>query len=169
MNKSFEITFKGTDELMKLVQERTDSMKKNAETAVAKTVLLGVARIANDAPIDTGRLRASIAGEFGDITGVDLKGDPDAISDGKSQSATELKGLKGRVGTNVEYALYQEYGTGGRAVGTNKRSGATLYAGAIKGKGFFRRNIPIIENYFDIQMEEAVHATKEGRLLREGK
>lgn len=168
MSNSFEVTFKGTDRITKLVQQMTENMQKNAETAVAKTVLLGVSRISNDAPIDTGRLRASIAGELADVAGMDLSGDADAISDGKSKSSTKLEGLKGQVGTNVEYAIYQEYGAGGRVVGTNNRSGATLYGGSIKGKGFFRKNIPILKRYFKGQMEEATEATKNGLLLRRG-
>lgn len=168
MKKLYDITFKGTDELIKLAQQTAELLQKNVETAVVNTTLLGIARIANDCPVDTGRLQASITGDYANLAGVDLQ--RGKISEGKAQSVTRISGkkLEGRIGTNVEYALYQEYGAAGRQIGTASRSGATLYGRGVRGRGFFRKNIPVIENHLNQTMEEAIQATKEGRLLREG-
>ncbi|MTI83439.1 MAG: hypothetical protein FH756_05915 [Firmicutes bacterium] len=105
MRKIFEIQFRGTEELIRLAERRSNLLAKNIETAVADTVLYGVTLIANDCPVDTGRLMASIAGDVADLVDIVLQGDPQAISEGKSDSATEIDGLWGRIGTNVEYAV----------------------------------------------------------------
>lgn len=61
---------------------------------VAKDVLRRSIRVESAAkrlaPVDTGRLRSSITHEL----------------------ATDTQGLHGRIGTNVEYAPYVEFGTG---------------------------------------------------------
>lgn len=145
----FEMNFRGHEEAMRLIQTQTELLSKNIETAIAKTVLYGVALIANDCPVDTGRLRASITGRFASIAGVDLEGNAAEIREGKSQSTTMFNEYEGKIGTNIEYALYVEYGTS-----------------RMDAKAFFRNNLPLIENYFTQQMEEAVQATSEGRLLR---
>jgi len=167
MRKIFEISFKGTEELIDLVEKRSRLLAQNLETAVADTVLYGVTLIANDCPVDTGRLMASIAGDVADLVDIVLRGDPQAIQEGKSESTTDIDGLWGRIGTNVEYALYQEYGVGGREVGENPRSGAKIYAGGFKGKGFFRKNLPLIDRHFKNRMQEALDATSRGVLLRD--
>ncbi|MCG8401370.1 MAG: hypothetical protein MJA84_07205 [Firmicutes bacterium] len=169
MKKIFDIQFKGTEELIHLAEQRSRLLAQNVETAVADTVLLAISLIAGDAnfPVDTGRLRASIAGDLADAANVVLKGDPQAIKEGKAASVTDIDGLWGRIGTNVEYALYQEYGIGGRETGRASRSGATLYSG-FRGKGFFRKSIPVLDRHFKKKMREAIDATREGRLLREG-
>lgn len=168
MNKPFEITFKGTDELLKLAEKQAELLRQNVETAVYDAMLLGIARIANDAPVDTGRLRASIAGDYAEQAGVQLT--QGKASEGKTQSVTKFdkQAMEARIGTNVEYAIYQEYGTAGRAIGKAGRSGATLHGRGIKGKGFFRRNIPVLQRHFNQVMDKAVKATREGKLLREG-
>jgi len=186
MKKLLEITFKGTNELIKLAQQTAALLQKNVETAVANTVLFAVVRIANDCPVDTGRARASFTGEFADLAGVNLEGDPRAIEDGKRQSVTGFSGMTGRVGSNVEYILYLEYR--GERTGPHKltqKQLAYLFANGIlesdgdgniiynyqpkkSGKGFFRNNLPAIEAHLNRTMEEAIQATKEGRLLREG-
>lgn len=169
MRKIMEVSFVGVEEIKRLAYEKARLMHQNAETAVAKTTLLGITSIVNDCPVDTGRLRASIAGELADISGVALEGSDSEISEGKGQSLSSLEGLEGRIGTNVEYAVYVEYGTAGRAVKqAASRSGATIYSGGMRGKGYFRNNIPPIKDYFHREMKEAIKATKNGRLLREG-
>ena len=167
MKMIFDIQFKGTEELIQLAEQRSRLLAENVETAVADTVLLAISLIANDCPVDTGRLRASIAGDLADTANVVLKGDPQAIKEGKAESVTDIDGLWGRIGTNVEYALYQEYGIGGRETSKASRSGATLYSG-FRGKGFFRKNIPVLDQHFKQKMREAIDATSAGRLLREG-
>lgn len=164
----FEITFRGTDELMKMAEKQAALLRQNVETAVYDAMLLGIARIANDAPVDTGRLQASIAGDYASQAGVDLK--RGNIGEGKSLSVTKFtrKAMEARIGTNVEYALYQEYGTSGRASGTASRSGATLYGRGTRGKGYFRNNIPVLQRHFNQVMDKAVKLTSEGRSLREG-
>lgn len=168
MKKIIDITFQGQEELARMAREKAELMLKNAETAVAKSTLLGITKIANDCPVDTGRLRASIAGELADVAGVGLEGSATDIEEGRSQSLTKLNELEGKIGTNVEYAVYVEYGTAGRETAQIGRSGATIYSGGIRGRGFFRNNIPLIKDYFNKEMRDAVKATKEGRLLREG-
>lgn len=188
MRKILDIRFKGTDQLKKLAEERARLLYQNAETAVANTVLLGVARISNDCPVDTGRARASIAGELADKAGVDLQGDADAVADGKAQSTTGFDGLQGQIGSNVEYILDLEYRggvAGQRPKLTNKQRRYLFYKGVLKrgpggeviynykakgprGKAFFRKNLPIIRRHFHNQMKLAIKTTKEGRLLREG-
>lgn len=192
-NKLFEIKFEGVDELLKLAETRAKLLKENATAAVAETTLFGINKIANDCPVDTGRLRASIAGEFAGLAGVDLK--RGKIGEGKGQSVTkiDLRHMEGRIGTNVEYALAVEYGH--KAGGSNrrkvkltrkqlrylfaigalkevngmvvpwKRSKTAFITRMVPGKGMFRNNIPIIDNHFKNKMEEAVTATGQGRSI----
>jgi hypothetical protein len=198
---SFQIDFSDLDKIKDLARERKRLMNQNAETAVANTVLLGIARIANDCPVVTGRARGSIAGSLADEAGIDLQGDPREVAAGTAESMTEIRGLEGRIGSNVEYILYLEYGhraTGpkkltdrqrrflfavgilkvvngqvakGRVVPAsvhariNRRAGIT---GRVKGKGMFRKNIPVIRNHFQYMMNRAAEATAAGSLLREG-
>lgn len=205
--KLLEVSFKGVDELLKLAETAAELLRQNVESAIAETTLYGVGMIANDMPVDTGRARASIAGDLGDDAGVDLPGDPQAIADGKSQSVTGFDGLEGRIGSNVEYILPLEYGHATRlprkltakqlrylfANGILKAdSQGNVVAGdvndrinrraemkegvsvrdrgryRVKGKGFFRKNIPLISHKLQTSMERAIAATMEGRSLRKG-
>lgn len=186
MKKLYEINFKGIDELIKLAREREELLRKNAETAVANTVLFAIVRVANDCPVNTGRARASFAGDLADLAGVNLEGDPRAIQDGKSQSVTGFSGLIGRIGSNVEYILYIEYrGEISQPRKLTPKQLAYLFANGIlesdgdgniiynykpkrNAKGFFRKNLPVIEAHFNQVMEDALQATREGRLLRKG-
>ncbi|MFZ3171965.1 MAG: hypothetical protein WA118_08300 [Carboxydocellales bacterium] len=225
----FAIEFSGINELLELAKKQAQLLKENVEAGVANTTLLGVARIANDCPVDTGRARASLAGELASESGVDLAGDPRLIADGIRNSVTKYSGLEGVIGSNVDYILYLEYGhkatgpknltrkqlrylfasgilkstklSSGKSVvrpGTvtvlkwgkfrntkkgrngqivdnrsqiganksiNRRSGAGTW---VKGKGMFRKNIPVLQNHFNQQMELAIKATTEGRSLRKG-
>lgn len=196
--KLLEISFKGVDELLKLAETTAELLRQNVESAIAETTLYGVGMIANDVPVDTGRARASIAGDLADEAGVDLPGEAAAVADGKKLSVTGFDGLEGRIGSNVEYILPLEYGhkTGGPrqltakqlrylfATGIlktdsqgnvvagdinkriNRRAGVT--GRRVKGKGFFRKNIPLISRKLQTAMESAVVATREGRSLRKG-
>lgn len=185
--KLVDIKYKGMDELLKLAKEQAQLLYLNAEGAVAKTVLFGVSKIANDCSVDTGRARASITGELAAQAGVDLQGDSVAIEEGKRQSVTGFSGLEGRIGSNVEYILHIEYRgefTGNRKKITAKQrrylfakgilvnvGGQVVYKNpkrykSKKGKGMFRKNIPILQNYLNEEMDEAIKATREGRLLR---
>lgn len=168
MKKLFDITFQGTEQLLKLAEERANLLRKNVESAVYDTMLLGIARIGNDAPVDTGRLQGSITGEYADQAGVDLKGE--GVEEGKALSVTGFNAdaMEARVGTNVEYALYQEYGAAGKEIGSTGRSGAKVYGRGVRGKGFFRNNIPILKRHFNQVMENAIQKTSEGKLLRKG-
>ena len=201
--KIFDIKFTGVDELIKLAEQRAKLLKANATAAVVDTTLFGINKIANDCSVDTGRLRASLTGEFGTEADVDLK--RGKIAEGKALSATkiDMRNMEGKIGTNVEYALPVEYGhaaTGPKkltpkqlrylfAMGIlktdkkgnvmpsihariNRRSdmkyGVQIKDRAryrVKGKGFFRKNIPLINTHFNRKMNEAVEATKEGRSL----
>lgn len=193
MAKLIDIKFQGVDELAKLAEKQAQLLKQNVTNAVVDTTLFGISKIANDCPVDTGRLRASITGEFADDAEVDLK--KGKSGEGKKLSATKIdrKNMQGRIGTNVEYALYVEYGHQTR--GPNKRSikltdkqrkylfangilkdvggkvvvwrrGRTAFIRRkVPGKGFFRKNIPVIEAHFDRKMNEAIDATKEGHSL----
>lgn len=230
MGNILEIRFDDTKELLSLAHIQYQLLRDNAETAVANTVLLGVALISNDCPVDTGRARASIAGELADEAGVVLPGDTQAVLQGKRQSVTGFSGFEGRIGSNVEYIPPLEYGhratgpkkltpkqlrylfasgilrdvkfsTGKRAVRPgavtvlkwgkfrkNRRGGRTgqivgsrtqigvnkainRRAGSVtwvKGKGMFRKNLPVLRNYFNQQMQMAISATNQGRSLRRG-
>ena len=202
-NKLFDIKFEGIDELIKLAETRAKLLKENVTAAVVDTTLFGINKIANDCSVDTGRLRASLTGEFGDEAEVDVK--RGKITEGKALSTTkiDMRNMEGTIGTNVEYALPVEYGhaTSGPkkltakqlrylfAVGilkTDKKGNvvpnihvrinrrADMKYGVsikdkgryrVKGKGFFRKNIPLIDNHFNRKMNEAIDATGEGRSL----
>jgi hypothetical protein len=186
MKKLLEMNYKGFEELQKLAAKQMQLLLLNAETAVANTVLFGVAITANDCPVDTGRARASLAGELADAAGVDIEGDPQAIAEGKSQSVTGFSGLEGHYGSNVEYILYLEY-RGERITSRELTAKQLRYLfatgilesdgeGGVKynyqprkgSKGFFRNNLPRVQQHFNEEMDKAVKATKEGRLLRKG-
>jgi hypothetical protein len=191
----FEIKFDGVEQIKRLSGERAVLLRTNAETAVARTVLLGVTRIAGDCPVDTGRARASLAGDLAGDAGIPLE--DSGAAEGANESLTAINGLEGRIGSNVEYVPYLEYGyrvtgpkkltekqrkylfasgilksVGGRVIPgsihtrINRRAG--LGGGRVKGKGFFRKNIPIIKRYFDQTMEKAVEETLAGHSLRRG-
>ncbi len=191
----FDITFKGVDEFQAAIEKRIQLVDANVKVAVIRTVLKGARMIAEDCPVDTGRLRSSILGYLAQKYNVSLKGDPQAIAAGLSESATEVSGYRGKIGTNVNYAAHVEYGhraTGpkkltdkqrrylfaagilksvnGRVVVSNVNSRINRRAGLVsrvkgKGRGFFRRNLVLIDQLFQQQMQEALKAAEEGRLL----
>lgn len=197
MERLFDITFKGTRELLKLAENREKLLYENVAAAVAETTLYGIMLIANDTPVDTGRLRASIAGDYAMMAGIMLS--RGKISEGKAQSRTKIdwRTLEGRIGTNVEYALDVEFGhkTGGprkltakqirflfatgilkavkgKVIPTNVHSRINRRAGTdrgrVKGKGYFRKNLPLINNFFQKKMQEAIIATSQDRKLGHG-
>lgn len=204
MNQLFDLKFEGIEELKKLAEHQAALLSENVTAAVVDTTLFGINKIANDCTVDTGRLRASLTGDFGDEADVGLK--RGKIGEGKAQSTTkiDMRNMEGTIGTNVEYALHVEYGHASSgpkkltakqrrylfAVGilkTDKKGNvvpniharinrrADMKNGVsiadrgryrVKGKGFFRKNIPIIDAHFNRKMNEAIQATSEGRSLR---
>lgn len=82
---SIEVTLKHEYKSYKL--ERLEDMTKKLASGLAKAVLIVERQAKENATpfVDTGRLRASIT--------------------------SEVSGMEGRVGTNVEYAGFVEYGT----------------------------------------------------------
>ena len=180
----FEITFKGVDELLKVAERRHKLLDANVRQAVARTVLWGAARIAEECPVDTGRLRASILGYLAEKYGLSVEGDSTAIAEGQGQSLTQAEGYEGRIGTNVEYALLVDYNISGgkRKPLTPKQLRYLFYKGILKrgqgkeviytykrkkaaARGFFRNNIPVIDVYFQGQMREAIRYTERGALM----
>jgi len=189
----FNITFKGTEDLLRAAEKQKQLLDANVKAAVTRTVLWGAGRIAQDCPVDTGRLRASILGYLAQKYGLSIDGDLAAIAEGQSQSMTQVESYRGRIGTNVKYALPVEYGhkaTGpkkltdkqrrylfaagilksvnGKVVISNVNRRINKRAGLVsrvKGRGFFRRNLVLIDNYFQQQMKEAIRYTEIGRLM----
>ncbi|MHB1418477.1 MAG: hypothetical protein ACYCX4_02655 [Bacillota bacterium] len=203
----FEIQFRNMGMLMEAAKTCGLLLDANVKASVARTVIWGAGRIAEDAPIDTGRLRASILGYLQEKTGISLAGaDAAAMAEGLGLSATQIDGYEGRIGTNVRYALPVEYGhkatgpkkltpkqlrylfasgilrsgPGGRAIpGTvSLIKGRKTYRGVditinrragivsrVKGKGMFRKNVPLIDRYFQNQVEMAIEYALAGKLL----
>lgn len=180
----FTITFKGVDELLRVAERQKQLLDANVRAAVARTVLWGAARIAEECPVDTGRLRASILGYLVQKYGLSVEGDSTAIAEGQEQSLTRVEGYEGRIGTNVAYAALVDYGLSGekRKPLTRKQLRYLFYKGILKrgqGKeviytykrkkamirGFFRNNIPVIDVYFQGQMRRAIHCTECGELM----
>lgn len=166
MNKLISIEFRGTKQIEKLLQERADLLYRNARAAVASSVLYAITRIAADTPVDTGRLRASIAGDLGDQTGIEVTGpnvSAAAIAEGRQQSITSLDSLdklEGRVGTNVNYALHVEYGHR-----VKFRVGSKTKFREVKGRGMFRKNVPLIRRYFREEMQRGIKAATQGKRI----
>lgn len=192
----FEIKFSPIEPLIKFSLEREELLRQNIQTALVITVLYGITMISNECPVDTNRLRASIVGEFAGQAGVPMMGTPEE-TEGRALSVTsiDMKKMRGVIGTNVEYALYVEYGhkTSGPRKLTQKQIAYLIATGAlvpdgrggltstnihkrinrkagiesrVKGKGFFRKNIPLIQKELNYNMNEAIIATSEGRLLK---
>lgn len=183
----FEITFKGVDELLRVAERRAKLLDANVRVAVARTVLWGAARIAEDCPVDTGRLRASILGYLVQKYGLTVDGsDPQAITEGLQESVTEANGYEGRIGTGVKYAVAVDYGRdpdkerkpltvkqlrylfakGILERGPNNTVIYKYFPKRQKSRGYFRNNIPLIDNYFQIQMREAIRFTERDELMR---
>ena len=189
----FEIKFEGVDELLKVSERRYQLLDANIKAAVTRTVLWGAGKISADAPIDTGRLRASILGELAQRYGIALNGDPAAIAEGINQSLTSLdvggaeSGYEGKIGTAVEYAAYQEYGftvnkkltekqrrylfavgilknVNGKVVLTRSRKTSGV-GRSVPGRAFFRRNLILIDQYFQEQMREAIRYTNQDKQM----
>lgn len=189
MSAIFEIRATGFQEALQRLRAVPQLVRVNAEAAVAATVMQGARWIMEDTPVDTGRLRASIGGNL--VPSTEGRG---GAAEGRGQSATELRGLTGVIGTNVEYAVHVEYGHVARgprqltarqraylfAVGILVRGpGGRVLLGDInrrinrragitfrvKGKGMFRKNIPRIREYFLGRMNRAVAAAAAGQTL----
>lgn len=84
------IVVEGLDELEKALANYSGNWKKIAGRALGPGMAVLVSDARREAPVDTGRLRSSIGSEI--VMG----------------SGSEIIG---KVGSKVEYASYQEYGT----------------------------------------------------------
>lgn len=159
--KLIEIKFSSASELARRALQRGAQIKANLESAVAETVLFGVTRIAMDTPVDTGRLRASIAGALDvvDLSGPKVKASE--VAAGKKASLTRLNtaALEGAIGTNVEYAPHVEFGhrvvvrVGGKKKALRDGKGRVR---RVAGRAMFRKNIPAIRKLFQQRCREAV-------------
>lgn len=182
----FDIHFRGVEDLLRVAESRQLLLDANVRAAVARTVLWGASKIAEDCPVDTGRLRSSILGYLAQQHGVSLQGsDPQAITQGLGESVTEAAGYRGRIGTNVFYAALVDLGISGpknrpklttkqlrylfaRGIlqrGPGKTVIYTYRRRGTRGRGFFRNNLPLIDNYFQQQMHEAIKHAERGELL----
>ena len=140
----FKIEYQNASEVMRMLEMYEELMKYNLKVALIRTVLEGAKKIVEDCPVDTGRLRSSILGYLRNAHGIDVGGsDLFATQDGTTQSLTKILEYSAHIGTNVNYAQAVEYRHPTKS-------------------GFFRNNIPIIDSYFQEQMQEAVTATKNG-------
>jgi hypothetical protein len=152
--KLLEVRFTSPVAVGKKALGRALQIRRNLQDAVARTTLLGVTLVAMDTPVLTGRARANIAGEFGDM--VDISGpgvNPAAVAEGRKTSPTHLDAanLEAVIGGNVEYLPPLEFGhavvvkavTGRRY---HKRKGGKIQR--VPGRAMFRKNIPVIRSYF---------------------
>ena len=124
------ITVEGLEEVQKFLEERVQRLQGPPMFAVMREATLLVqrsAKISPPMPVDTGRLRASITPEVTQMGGMTV----------------------GIVGSNVEYAPYQELGFRTR-VAKGKEKGPRKF---IKGKMFlqkaFTKNIKNIEALYE--------------------
>lgn len=89
-------------------EEVIAEMKRKLEAGLAALGETAAARAADVAPVDTGRLKNSISWATKDQNG------------GRDEDSTPLANPEDNevyIGTNVEYAAYQEYGTSKGIVG----------------------------------------------------
>lgn len=111
-NKGVNIEIEGANALINYLGDLSGQVTE----IVSDEIEAGVEQIRNDAiqlaPVDTGRLRTSIQ--------------------------AEASGLRGEVKTNVEYAGYMEFGTGGSV---DVRPGWEEIAEKYRGKGMRTVNI----------------------------
>lgn len=175
MKPFLEVTFNSPSEIARKALQKGLQIRKNLEGAVAETVLLAVTRIAMDTPVDTGRARASIAGEFSNM--VDMTGPKVSaveVAAGKKQSLTRLNvaELEGVVGSNVEYIRHLEFGhrvvvkaANGRKYAKRDAKGKVRF---VQGAAMFRKNIPAIRNYFKKRCAEAVSRGLRGEGMGSG-
>lgn len=79
------IAIEGTDEVMAMLEKAVGKIQTGAPKGLAKGAMLIADRAKFLAPYDTGSLYQSIS--------------------------SQAEGMRAEVGTNVEYAMYQEFGT----------------------------------------------------------
>ncbi len=90
MSVPIQISVKGLKRIQKAMTQAVKDMRGNPwREGMAKATLIVLRDGKKNAPVDTGRLRASIV--------------PEVVTQGQV--------LQGIVGSNVEYAPYQEFGT----------------------------------------------------------
>ena len=84
------VEIEGLAELQAALKKFPDEFKRASEQVLGQPLALLTREAKSEAPVDTGRLRSSIASQI-------VRGPGSQIV--------------GKVGTNVEYAIHQEYGT----------------------------------------------------------
>lgn len=164
MKKLLDINFTSPTALGKRTLRKSLLIRQNLEEAVKQTVLYGISLIQGDTPVDTGLLRASIAGQFGDGFGA-------LTGAGRSKSLTRLSlgELLGIIGTAVEYAAHVEFGwriavqavTGRRYY----KRGADGKVKRVPGRAMFRKNLPVIRRYFRERCQTAVRNGLRGQSM----
>lgn len=171
MTKLLDIKFTSPNEIARRALKKGLQIRANLESAVAETVLLGVTRIAMDTPVDTGRARAAIAGDFGNM--VEIAGPgvrSDAVADGRRNSLTYLRPdqLEGQVGGHLEYLRHLEFGHAVVVRAVTGRKYAKREGGKVKrvpGRAMFRKNIPVIRAYFRRRCRLAVQRGLRGEMM----
>jgi HK97 gp10 family phage protein len=107
----------GNEELLKQISQKLDAADKLVAQAVEKSAQLVEARAKEKCPVDEGNLRARITYQM--------------IKNGREISA--------RVGTNVWYSVYVEFGTGLFSTkGTGRSTGWVYHYDGKKGRVGFR-------------------------------
>lgn len=184
----YEVKYRGSDQVINNLKKTSAALTKNIGKVIAKSTLFGVTKISLDTPVDTGRARASVIGDFN----IPVMGNPLAVAEGRAASLTEVSSAQGKIGSNLSYILPLEMGhrtrgskkltpkqlrylfakgilqSRGGKVGPSIHSVINKRAGIgfrVKGVGMFRKNRPIIDKYFHDQMDNAIEAANEGRLL----
>lgn len=105
---TIDIKIEGIEELRAALERAPDEANRMLSQAMQRSTYRVQAEAQKRAPVDTGRLRASIT------TSVE----------------TTAEGIEGRVGTAVFYAPAQEYGTGTQAEGEGGKGGRHWPPGA---------------------------------------
>lgn len=172
MKPLLEVRFTSPKAAARKALDRGLQIRKNLEAAVAETVLFGITRVAMDTPVDTGRARACIAGEFSEV--VDISGpavSAEAVAEGKAASVTRLDvaNLEGQFGGHLEYLPHLEFGHVIKVKAVTGRVYAKVdsegKARRVSGKAMFRKNAPVIRAYFRRRCQQAVQYGLKGQQL----
>lgn len=165
MKKLVDISFTPPSAIAKKALRTQLLIRQNLEVAVKWTIFYGVGIIQEDTPVDTGLLRASIAGEFGDAAGPGA-----AAGAAKSLTRLDLGNLAGVIGTAVEYAPMVEFGW---RVAVKAITGRKYYKRDAEGKvrrvegaAMFRKNAPLIRDFFREKCRQAVQLGLRGESMQ---
>lgn len=155
MKQLVSLKFNSPSEVGRNALRKMQQIRRNLEAVVAETTLLAITKIAMDTDVDTGRARASLAGELGEAVPIDGPNVSEAaIADGKQHSLTRLNlaELEGVVGSNLEYMPHLEFGhriRQGSGDGKKRwKKDDNGHVAKVPGKAMFRKNIPVIRGYF---------------------